>query len=77
MNIPAIIADRFNRWGRFLREQNATPIMVVGLTSGPHSSLVVTTCEEMTDQQIEDTLRSALAMMDRNRRAKRPRPGRN
>ena len=73
MDIEDVIADRFERWGKFLREQNATPIMMIGLTRGPGSSFVVTTVEDMSDDQIEATLRAGLALMERQRRDRRPR----
>lgn len=72
MNVDAVIEDRFGRWGKFLREQRATPILMVGLTAGPGSAFVVTTCEEMTDSQIEATLRAGLAIVERRRRESRP-----
>jgi hypothetical protein len=73
LDIDAVIEDRFARWGKFLREQAATPILMVGLTRGPGSAFVVTTCEEMTDSQIEATLRAGLAIIERRRRDSRPR----
>lgn len=72
MNVDAVIEDRFVRWGKFPREQQATPILMVGMTHGPGSAFVVAACEEMTDSQIEATLRAGLAIIERRRRESRP-----
>jgi hypothetical protein len=45
--IAAAQAERLARWGDFLRQRNATPIMMVGL-SWPANELVITCVEEMT-----------------------------
>jgi hypothetical protein len=55
--------DRFQRWGQFLGSQNATPILMVGLTG--EDDLVITTIEDMSDKQISDLLVVAIRMMAR------------
>jgi hypothetical protein len=57
--IDAAIADRFARWGKFLRDRNASPVLIMGLTHPDHQ-LVITTIDEMTDAQIQEALSAAL-----------------
>jgi hypothetical protein len=65
-DIAAAQAERLKRWGDFLRQRNATPVMMVGL-SWPDKELVITCVEEMTARQIEHILTGAAAMVRRGR----------
>lgn len=59
-DVDSVIRDRFFRWGKFLRDRNATPVLIMGLAH-PDRQLVITTVEQMTDKQIELILIGALA----------------
>jgi hypothetical protein len=69
--IGGCIADRFDRWGRFLAEQQATPTIVVGLGHpGPlrdRFELIVTCPQGMPEEQMVQALQSALALLRRGR----------
>lgn len=62
--IDETISDRFRRWGRFLRRERATPLVVLGLRTGDNT-LVVTTCEGTPDELIRDMLVAAAASIAR------------
>jgi hypothetical protein len=64
--INRIIQDRFRRWGGFLESQLATPIVLIGLRSADNR-VIVTTCEEVTDEQILDCLLVAIAALEKGR----------
>jgi hypothetical protein len=61
-DIRLAIADRFERWGRFLARQGATPVVVLGYRHAD-GELVVTTLEEMDDRTIRDALLAAAALL--------------
>jgi hypothetical protein len=58
--IDIAISDRFRRWGRFLRQEGATPMVVLSLRARDRE-LVITTVEEMPDELIRDALIAAAA----------------
>ncbi len=58
--INAVILDRLGRWQRFLRERNATPVIVIGLAHPDHQ-VVITTCEGIPDHLVLDALLAAVA----------------
>lgn len=62
--IDAAVSDRFRRWGRFLRQRRATPILVVGLQTDD-STLTVSTVEDMADGQLCDLLTAAATILRR------------
>lgn len=53
MNIRGIIKDRFTRWTKHLRKNNATPIITIGVAHGANAGqLVVCTTEETTNAEL-------------------------
>lgn len=64
--IDRVIADRFTRWGRFLRSQGATPIFVLSLRARDNE-LVITTAEGMPDATLRDALLAAAAAIGEGR----------
>jgi hypothetical protein len=60
MNVDMVIADRFGRWGQFLRERRATPLLMIGLASD--GQLVVTTCE-MEDRDVVSMVEAVFLMV--------------
>ena len=64
--IEAARAQRIERWAEFLRQQDATPVMCVGLTH-PGNELVITCTEEMTGRQVEHVLTGAVGLIRRGR----------
>jgi len=65
-DIDRIVSDRFGRWGRFLREQGATPIIVLGYRHRD-GELVITTAEGIADETIRDALIAAAAALSAGR----------
>jgi hypothetical protein len=65
-DIERAIADRFGRWGRFLREQGASPLVVLGLRADDET-IVVCTVEEMPDGLIMDSLVAAARLIAEGR----------
>ena len=62
MDIDDIIDERLRKWGEFLRERQATPVLMVGLTrQGGRWQFAVTACEEAQDTEIQDMLVRAIA----------------
>jgi hypothetical protein len=59
IDIDLAIADRFERWGRFLRAEGATPILVLGLRAADET-IVITTLEGMPDGVLTDALVGAV-----------------
>lgn len=65
--IQEAIEDRFGRWGKFLRENDATPSVIVGLgwpgRCRGKFELVVTCPEEMTEEMAIRQLQAAIALL--------------
>ena len=60
--INATIADRFARWGNFLRSERATPLLIVGLKM-PDNKLVITTTEDLRNDEVALLLAEAITMI--------------
>ncbi len=71
--IAAATADRFERWGRFLLEQSATPIMMVSLRASDVQP-IITTCEELDDETAIELLRGMLRVLRQGRAERLARP---
>ncbi len=60
--INACITDRFERWGRFLRREGATPVLIVGLKVRDRR-LTVSTVEDLSNEQIAEILMGVLVSL--------------
>lgn len=69
--IGECIDDRFGRWGKFLRAQDATPTVVVGIGHpGPLRDgfeLMITCPEETSQADVVQALEAALAILRRGK----------
>jgi hypothetical protein len=63
MNIDETVDERFTRWGAFLKQQQATPLLVLGLTKD--RQLVLTTPAGGDDGLIVEMVAAALVMLKR------------
>lgn len=69
MDKEAALDERFQKWSVFLREKRAAPLCVLALSD--RNELIVTTCEGIDDDRIEEFLQTAIVLLRRERQAKR------
>ena len=73
--ISAVVDERLARWGRFLREEEATPTVIVGLgwpgARRDRHEAVITCPEGMSNDQVVEQLQVAIALI-RAGRERRP-----
>ena len=60
--IAAVIQDRFERWGKFLREHHSTPLLVLGIDAQGNEPSVMT-CEGQDDEFLIKLLDVAKVML--------------
>jgi hypothetical protein len=60
-DIDAAIDDRLAKWGKFMRERRATPMLFIGVDQRKNE-LVLTTVNEMTDGEIARILLAAVEL---------------
>lgn len=62
MNRSAITKDRFRRWSRHFKKNEATPLFTLGLSKDER--FVLCTTEGMSDTEIKDLLQASIIMLE-------------
>ena len=66
LTFPQITALRLRKWAKFLKEKNATPIVMVSVGHGWNSGeVIVQTTENRTDKEMYIFLKQALNEIER------------
>jgi hypothetical protein len=60
--IDAVIDERLESWGRFLKTRHATPGVIIGVDAR-NSQLVITTPKGAPDDVVEQLLMSAIILI--------------
>jgi hypothetical protein len=64
MDINAIIAERFYKWGERFRAERATPLLVMGVNPA-NGNVIITVPEGVGRDEIKGAILAAVALIDK------------